>query len=312
MPESFVNQATGRCSVTGSKYWFNCNPDGPYHWFKVNWIDKAIGYLGKKKAARLQQEAAAKGTELNLKKLLYVHFTMDDNLSLSEAIKARYRSMYSGVFFKRYIEGLWAMAEGIIYDMFDPDRNEVDAEAIAAEYRKKTGREFWIGDKYVSCDYGTQNPTAFLLWSKGADNKWYCRREYYYSGRDKGQQKTDKEFAEDLTVWLSGEKIRTVILDPAAASFKAQLEKDGYKVKKAKNDVLDGIRFVATLLLSGSIFIDASCENLLKEFASYIWDAKAGDRGEDKPVKEHDHALDALRYFCYTIIRGVGGMKILK
>ena len=291
MPESFVNQATGRCSVEGSKYWFNCNPDGPYHWFKVNWIDKAIGYLGKKKVARLQQEAAAKGTELNLKKLLYVHFTMDDNLSLSEAIKARYRSMYSGVFFKRYIEGLWAMAEGIIYDMFDPDRNVVDAEAIAAEYRKKSGREFWIGDKYVSCDYGTQNPTAFLLWSKGADNKWYCRREYYYSGRDKGQQKTDKEFAEDLTAWLSGEKIRAVILDPAAASFKAQLEKDGYKVKKAKNDVLDGIRFVATLLLSGSIFIDASCENLLKEFASYIWDAKAAERGEDKPVKEHDHCL---------------------
>ena len=112
--------------------------------------------------------------------------------------------------------------------------------------------------------------------------------------------------------WLAGEKIRAVILDPAAASFKAELEKDGYKVKKAKNDVLDGIRFVATQLLSGSIFVDASCENLLKEFASYIWDAKAGDRGEDKPVKEHDHAQDALRYFCYTIIRGVGGMKILK
>lgn len=312
MPESFVNQATGRCSVTGSKYWFNCNPDGPYHWFKVNWIDKAIGYLGKKKAAKLQEEAQAKGTELNLKKLLYVHFTMDDNLSLSEVIKARYRSMYNGVFFKRYIEGLWAMAEGIIYDMFRQDKNVVDAEAIAAEYRQRTGREFWIGDKYVSCDYGTQNPTAFLFWSKGADGKWYCRREYYYSGRDKGRQKTDKEFSEDLTAWLAGEEIRAVILDPAAASFKAQLEKDGYKVKKAKNDVLDGIRFVATLLLSGSIFIDQSCENLIKEFASYIWDAKAGERGEDKPVKEHDHAQDALRYFCYTIIRRAGGMKILK
>ena len=220
--------------------------------------------------------------------------------------------MYNGVFFKRYIEGLWAMAEGIIYDMFSQDKNVVDAEAIAAEYRQRTGREFWIGDKYVSCDYGTQNPTAFLFWSKGADGKWYCRREYYYSGRDKGRQKTDKEFSEDLTVWLAGEEIRAVILDPAAASFKAQLEKDGYKVKKAKNDVLDGIRFVATLLLSGSIFIDQSCENLIKEFASYIWDAKAGERGEDKPVKEHDHAQDALRYFCYTIIRRAGGMKILK
>ena len=115
-----------------------------------------------------------------------------------------------------------------------------------------------------------------------------------------------------MTAWLSGEKVRAVILDPAAASFKAQLEKDGHKVKKAKNDVLDGIRFVATLLLSGSIFVDKSCENLIKEFASYIWDAKAAERGEDKPVKEHDHALDALRYFCYTIIRRGGGIRILK
>lgn len=291
MPESFVNQATGRCSVEGSKYWFNCNPDGPYHWFKVNWIDKAIGYLGKKKAAKLQEEAQAKGTELNLKKLLYVHFTMDDNLSLSEAIKARYRSMYHGVFFKRYIEGLWAMAEGIIYDMFNQDKNVVDTEVIAAEYRQRTGHEFWNGDKYVSCDYGTQNPTAFLLWSKGADGKWYCRREYYYSGRDKGKQKTNKEFSDDLIMWLAGERVRAIILDPAAASFKIELEEAGYKVKKAKNDVLDGIRFVATLLLSGSIFVDISCENLIKEFASYIWDAKAAEHGEDKPVKEHDHCL---------------------
>ena len=312
MPESFVNQATGRCSVEGSKYWFHCNPDGPYHWFKVNWIDKAIGYLGKKRAEKLQEEAREEGMELNLKKLLYVHFTMDDNLSLSEAIKARYRSMYHGVFFKRYIEGLWAMAEGIIYDMFNHDKNVVDAEAIAAEYRQRTGHEFWNGDKYVSCDYGTQNPTAFLLWSKGADGKWYCRREYYYSGRDKGKQKTNKEFVDDLIMWLAGERVRAIILDPAAASFKIELEEAGYKVKKAKNDVLDGIRFVATLLLSGSIFVDISCENLIKEFASYIWDAKAAEHGEDKPVKEHDHALDALRYFCYTIIRRIGGVKILK
>jgi PBSX family phage terminase large subunit len=312
MPESFVNQATGRCSVDGSKYWFNCNPDGPYHWFKLNWIDKAIGYLGGKKATVLQEEAEASGIKLELKKLLYVHFTMDDNLSLSEKIKARYRSTYTGVFFKRYIMGLWAMAEGIIYDMFDKDKHVVDAEAIAKEYKERNSKEFWTSEQYVSCDYGTQNPTAFLLWNKGADGKWYCRREYYYSGRDKGRQKTDAEFSADLTSWLAGEKIRAVVLDPAAASFKAQLEKDGYKVKKAKNDVLDGIRFVATLLNQGSILIDKSCENLIKEFASYIWDAKAGERGEDKPVKEWDHALDALRYLAYTIIRRPSGIKILK
>ena len=312
MPESFVNQATGRCSVTGSKYWFNCNPDGPYHWFKVNWIDKAIGYLGKKKAAKIREEAEKAGRDPGLKKLLYVHFTMDDNLSLSEEIKARYRSMYTGVFFKRYIMGLWAMAEGIIYDMFDPDRNTVDTEALAAAYKARTGYSFWTGERYVSCDYGTQNPTAFLLWEKGADKKWYCRREYYYSGREKGRQKTDAEFSSDLRAWLGGLEIRAVILDPAAASFKAQLEKDGFKVKKAKNDVLDGIRFVATLLNQGSVFIDKSCENLIKEFASYIWDAKAAEKGEDKPVKDHDHALDALRYFCMTIIRMRPGIRILK
>lgn len=312
MPESFVNQATGRCSVDGSKYWFNCNPDGPYHWFKVNWIDKAVGFLGKKKVKELRKAAAAAGEELSLKNILYVHFTMDDNLSLSEEIKARYRSMYSGVFFKRYIMGLWAMSEGIIYDMFDPEKHVVDTEALAEAYKEKTGHDFWTEERYVSCDYGTQNPTAFLLWNKAADKKWYCRREYYYSGREKGQQKTDKEFSDDLTKWLGGLSIRSVILDPAAASFKAQLEKDGYKVKKAKNDVLDGIRFVATLLNQVSFLIDKSCTNLIKEFASYIWDAKAAERGEDKPVKEHDHALDALRYLAYTIIRRPSGIKILK
>ena len=103
MPESFVNQATGRCSVDGSKFWFNCNPAGPYHWFKTNWIDKRKD-----------------------KQLIYLHFTMDDNLSLSERIKERYRSMYSGVFYSRYILGKWTVAEGIIYDMFDKTKHVID------------------------------------------------------------------------------------------------------------------------------------------------------------------------------------------
>ncbi len=312
MPESFVNQATGRCSVNGSKYWFNCNPDGPYHWFKVNWIDKSIGYLGKKKALQIKEEAARENKASGLKKLLYIHFLMDDNLSLSDEIKERYRNNYTGVFFKRYIMGLWAMAEGIIYDMFDADKHAVNADKLATEYKQKTGEEFWTDDKYVSCDYGTQNPTVFLFWNRAKDEKWYCRKEYYYSGRDKGTQKTDAEFSAELTKWLSGIKVRAVILDPSAASFKAQLEKDGYKVKKAKNNVLDGIRFVATLLNQGSILIDESCAETIKEFASYIWDEKAGERGEDKPVKEHDHCMDSLRYHAYTIIRRPSGIKILK
>lgn len=312
MPESFVNQATGRCSVDESKYWFNCNPDGPYHWFKVNWIDKSVGYIGKKKAEALKKSATLEGKELELKKLLYVHFTMDDNFSLSEKIKARYRSMYTGVFFKRYILGLWAMAEGIIYDMFDKEKHMVDTKAMAEEYYKRTGQQFWTKEQYVSCDYGTQNATAFLLWNRARDQKWYCRKEYYYSGREKGKQKTDKEFSDELTKWLDKEEIKAVILDPSAASFKAQLKKDGYRVKAANNDVLDGIRYVATLLIQRTIYFDESCINTEKEFGSYIWDAKAAERGEDKPIKEHDHALDAIRYFCYTVIRKISRVKVME
>lgn len=294
MPESFVNQATGRCSVQGSKYWFNCNPDGPYHWFKINWINKSTGYLGREKTAKVRAESAAKGLEAGLKNILYVHFTMDDNLSLSEEIKARYRSMYTGVFFKRYILGLWAMAEGIIYDMFDADKH---VQKITDFFRCLKG-----GGRYVSCDYGTQNATVFLLWNKGNNGKWYCVREYYYSGRAKGKQKTDGEYADDFEKWLDGVPIRAVIVDPAAASFIAELGKRGYRVLKADNDVEDGIREVASMLNMGLLVFCDTCINTIMEFGSYIWDEKAAQRGEDRPVKENDHAMDAVRYFVYTIL----------
>lgn len=271
MPESFVNQATGRCSVDGSKYWFNCNPDGPYHWFKLNWLDKA-----------------------KEKNLLVLHFTMEDNLSLSERIKERYRNMYTGVFFKRYILGLWAMAEGIIYDMFSEERH---VKAVLEYVRLLID-----GGRYVSIDYGTQNATVFLLWNKGRDGKWYCIREYYYSGRDKGVQKTDSEYAEDLIKFLNGTPVKAVIVDPSAASFIAELNKRGFTVIQADNAVEDGIRLVATLLNTERIVFSQSCRNTIMEFASYIWDPKAAERGEDKPVKQHDHAMDAVRYFCYTIL----------
>ena len=291
MPESFVNQATGRCSVDGSKYWFNCNPDGPYHWFKTNWIDRSVGYLGKSNVERQRKEAAEKKQEISFKKLLYVHFTMDDNLSLSEEIKARYRESYSGVFYKRYILGLWAMAEGIIYDMFDVDKHV-----------KKVIANLYNSGRYVSIDYGTQNATVFLLWNRGVDGKWYCIREYYYSGRDNAKQRTDAEYVSDFNAFLGGIKVKGVIVDPSAASFIVALRQAGYPVLKAKNDVEDGIRLVGTLLNQEKIAFSASCVNTIKEFASYIWDEKAVDRGEDAPIKQHDHAMDAVRYFCYMVL----------
>lgn len=268
MPESFVNQATGRCSVEGSKFWFNCNPDGVYHWFKTGWIDKA-----------------------EEKNLLYLHFTMDDNLSLSEKIKQRYASFYSGVFYQRYILGLWVIAEGIIYDMFSEDKHVIDASE-----HKGTG-EF-----YISCDYGTQNATVFLLWEKDISGYWDCIDEYYYSGRDESQQKTDNAYADDLAKFLAGRNLKSVVIDPSAASFIALLRERNYRINKARNDVLDGIRFVGTLLNLKKIRICRNCTNTIKEFGSYVWDIKACERGEDKPIKQHDHAMDAVRYFCFTIL----------
>ena len=186
------------------------------------------------------------------------------------------------------------MAEGVIYDMFSEERHVKD---IRDFFQILINR-----NRYVSCDYGTQNATVFLLWNKGRDGRWYCTREYYYSGRDKGKQKTDSEYADDLRDWLEETQVKAVIVDPSAASFIAELRKRGYKVLKAKNDVLDGIRLVGTLLNLGQIIFASSCTETIKEFASYIWDDKALERGEDKPVKQHDHGCDAVRYFVSTIL----------
>lgn len=273
MPESFVSQALGRCSVDGSKYWFNCNPQGPYHWFKVNFIDQA-----------------------KFKRLLYLHFTMDDNLSLSERVKERYRKMFSGVFFRRYILGLWVLAEGIIYDMFDQDKH-----VVPTEDRPYT-------QYYVSCDYGTQNPTTFGLWgqSKGI---WYKVKEYHYDGRAKSRQKTDEEYCDDLIEFVGKLPIKGVIIDPSAASFIAAVKKRGVlRVIPANNSVVDGIRDVASALVGGLIKYNDCCKETFREFSSYIWDKKAAARGEDKPVKENDHQMDGDRYFVHTIVKRRSGV----
>lgn len=275
MPESFVNQATGRCSVDGSKLWFNCNPSYPTHWFKVNWID-----------------------ERSEKKLLYLHFTMDDNLSLSEQVKQRYRVMYAGVFYKRYIQGLWALAEGIIYPMYE--------EAIGDPPDDRPT------DYRLSIDYGTMNAFAALLWEKHGKT-WYATRGYYYSGRDKGITKTDEEYGNDLDNLVAdivdnmpqktvfGEtytgKLRTII-DPSAASFITLLRKKGkYTVISADNDVLDGIRDTAVAMQMGLIKISPRLDFVVKEFEGYVWDENAPD---DRPIKVNDHACDAIRYFVFT------------
>lgn len=278
MPESFVNQATGRCSVDGSKLWFNCNPSYPTHWFKTEWIDR-------------KEE----------KKLLYLHFTMDDNLSLSEKVKERYRIMYAGVFYKRYILGLWALAEGIIYPMYEDVLAEPPENSIPTDYR-------------LSIDYGTMNAFAALLWERHG-NTWYATRGYYYSGRDKGITKTDQEYAIDLDKLIEDimkpreeayrqgyteymRKMKTII-DPSAASFITLLQKKNwYGVIPADNDVIDGIRETATAMIMGRIKVSPKIKEWRQEAEGYVWD---NSTTEDRPVKVNDHLMDSTRYFVKTM-----------
>lgn len=263
MPESFVNQATGRCSVDGSKFWCNCNPAGPEHWFKKQWID-----------------------ERQKRNLLYLHFTMEDNLSLSEQIRARYRAMYTGIFYRRYILGQWCLAEGLVYE-FDPEKHVTD------------DLPEW-GEWYISCDYGTLNPFSAGLWCV-RDGVAVRVFEFYHSGREKQHQLTDEEYYREIEKLAGDRDIRHVVVDPSAASFITCIRSHGrFSVRKAKNDVMYGIRLTAMMLQAGVIKIGADCKDAIREFGLYHWD----DKGEvDKPVKENDHAMDDIRYFCATVMR---------
>lgn len=265
-PKSFIEQMIGRCSVDESKIFLNCNPKSPFHFIKTEYIDKA-----------------------EEKNILRLNFLMTDNLTLSKKKIESYYRQYEGVFFQRNILGLWVMAEGIIYDMFNKERHVV--ETIERPYT----------DYYVSMDYGTQNPMAMGLWGK-CDGIWYEVKEYYYSGRAEGKQKTDGEYADDYEKFIDGYKIKATIVDPSASSFIAELRKRGHKVIKANNDVSNGIRNVSDALNKEKIMINDCCKETIKEFHSYVWDEKASLRGEDKPIKDNDHCMDFLRYFINTIL----------
>lgn len=262
MPQSFVNQALARCSVDGAKLWFSCNPGSPQHWFYLEWIKK-------------HKERNA----------LYLHFEMADNPSLSEKTLERYRSQYSGVFYDRYILGKWVLAEGLVYPMFGKD---CIVEPITEPCERYV----------ISMDYGIQNPTAMILWGKQGDT-WYALKEFYHSGRETGSQKTDQQYYDELEKLAGDLPIDCLVVDPSATSFIALVRQNHrFKVRKAVNDVVDGIQKTAACLSNGKIKICACCERSIQEFGLYSWDDKAV---EDTPIKENDHAMDAIRYFVNTI-----------
>lgn len=262
MPQSFVHQAISRCSIEGAKFWFSCNPGAPSHWFYQNWI-----LCHKEKNA------------------LYLHFRMYDNPSLSEKTLKMYENNFTGVFYDRYILGLWVMAQGLIYPMYK------DAFAEPPEGK---------ADMYaISIDYGTMNAFAVTLWGK-YNTVWWAVDEYYYSGREKGITKTDDEYFADIEDWLKDIDGRLyTVIDPSAASFIALLRKNTarYNVKKAKNDVIKGIEQTMVALQRGIIKFSPKCKNTKKEFEGYVWD---DSETEDKPVKINDHAMDNVRYFVAT------------
>ena len=276
MPKSFVEQACARCSVSGSRLWFNCNPAGPTHWFYREWIQQA-----------------------EKRKILHLHFTMEDNPSLDEAIKKRYERLYSGVFYRRFILGQWAQAEGRVYDFFTPEMARTAPEG---------GYEKW----YVSCDYGTVNPTSMGLWGLRS-GVWYRVKEFYFDSRREMRQMTDGEYAEALAELVAGRHLTAVIVDPSAASFIQVLRRAGWNVKQARNDVVSGIRATAQALKDGKIVICDGCADCLREMEEYVWDLSSGLG--DRVKKEHDHAMDDMRYFVATVLQqqsggfAVGGVR---
>lgn len=265
-PRSFVEQAITRCSVTGSKIWFSCNPAGTQHWFNQEWILHA-------------EERNA----------LHLHFVLTDNPGLSPETIQRYEQAFSGVFYRRYILGEWVDAEGLVYPFFAANEDT---------YLFKDSIAGLEGRFFVSIDYGTHNPCSMGLWVVNNGKAIRIKESYYDSTKTK-VQRTDEEHYSELERLVKGYYIQAVIVDPSAASFIETIRRHGrFVVIPANNDVINGIRCVGSLLQAGLIKIHESCADSRREFGLYAWDEKSS---EDRVLKEFDHAMDDIRYFCYTI-----------
>lgn len=278
IPESFFEMMLTRMSPEGARLYGTTNPGSPYHYLKVNYLDDAV-----KRAKKLVWSE---------------HFVIDDNLSMSESKKEQYKTMFKGVFHKLYILGLWVLAEGAIYK---------DCYTDELLYNDTTRPIGLLGaggfvEMTVPIDYGTGNPTVFLQIVDDGDTYW-VEREYYYDSKVELTQKTDGQYVSDLIDFLKEYcPGACCVVDPSAASLKAEMSLRGIWHQDAKNEVLDGIRTVANLLAKKKIRIHERCVRLASELQNYSWDKKAGEKGEDKPIKKHDHAPDALRYFCHTCV----------
>ena len=260
IPQGFFRMLLSRISVAGAQLFGTTNPDSPFHWFKTDYLSK---------------------TDLDMK---VFKFRLEDNPSLTKAYVDNLKKEYSGLWYKRYIDGEWVLAEGTVYDFFDEEEHVIDMPPGPAEYY------------VVGIDYGTANPTTFNLIGynrKLWPNIW-LEREYYYDSRKNNRQKTDTEYVEDLKKFIEGKIVRCIYVDPSAASFKLEMQRQGIGgVIDADNDVINGIRFKSKLISNGTYKICRNCANAIREFQTYRWDEKISAKGEDKPIKEHDHSIFA-------------------
>lgn len=289
-PQTVFDELVGRLTSKYATLLATTNPDSPNHWLIKNYVENP--------------EAG--------KDWRRFRFLLDDNLALDPEYIDRIKRQYKGLpaRYSRMILGKWVIAQGVIYQAFKQNRH--------VKKRKDLPDINDAQRLYVSSDYGVENPTTFLLIGEHRDERrqkyWVVHREYYYSGRESGIQKTTKQYADDFVNWLKAAGVRNlkeVVIDPSASALKTELNQIGvkkrvgsfYSIVSAKNDVLDGIQLVSNMLAEDKLFVDDSCEMLIEEFGLYSWDEKAQARGEDVPVKEADHCLDALRYGCFTLLR---------
>lgn len=277
IPQVFWQQLVARMSVHGARLFATTNPDSPAHWLKRDWLDRADSDLRS------------------------WHFTLDDNAALDPAYVAYLKRQYTGLWYRRFILGAWVIAEGAVYDMWDPARHVVHNLPRIAD---------WLA---VGIDYGTTNPFHAVLLGIGVDNRIYVASEYRYESKKERRQLADSEYSGRLRGWMReiqipgstarGVQPRYIVVDPSATSFRVQLNQDGVTTWPADNSVLDGIRIVSTLLSAQPrprLLVHKSCSALIAELSTYSWDEKAQLKGEDKPLKVADHGCDALRYGLKT------------
>lgn len=278
MPRSFVEQAMARCSVNGSKYWFNCNPEGPQHWFYVEHILK-----------------------WKERKYIRIHFCLEDNPSLSKERIDNYKSLYTGIFYKRFILGEWAFANGIVYDMVTDENFYYNSNRESVVPIKIIENDI---KPYYGVDFGTANPQVYLEVYKYVDYAkkemcFYVENEYYWNSRKKLMQKTPDEYVSDFNNWCK--EFSCLIIDPSATPLKAAHRKYGHNVINAKNDVKEGIIGLSTLFANKMIKINKdNCPNLCTELGLYRWNEKKLNNGVEEVLKENDHCCDALRYAIMT------------